>query len=187
LVYPNVDVTIVGGAALGTPWIGSPFTPRMWSGSIIYNCASAPVSYCTAGTSSHGCVPSISAASDPSVSHHHACVISVAQVEGRANGLICYGISQVPYLASTWGTGSASFKCIHAPLQRTELQNSGGTAGQCDGVLALDWNAFQASHPGALGAPWTVGSKVYLQGLYRDPLAPRGSNLSDAIALTFEP
>jgi hypothetical protein len=186
-VYSNSDLTITAGAALGTPWTGAPFTPRMWSGVIVYNCASAPTNYCTAGTSSHGCVPAISAASNPSVSQQNACTIAVAQVEGRASGLIFYGISQIPFAPIAWGPGSTSFKCIHAPVERTPVQNSGGTQAQCDGVLTLDWNAYQTTHPNALGAPWTVGSKVYLQGLYRDPLAAQATNLSDAIELTYEP
>ena len=187
LMYSNADLTITAGSALGTPWIGAPFTPRMWSGIIVYNCASAPTVYCTAGTSSHGCVPAISAASNPSVSQQNSCVISVAQVEGRASGLIFYGISQMPFAPIAWGPGSTSFKCVHAPIERTQIQNSGGTTAQCDGVLTLDWNAFQTTNANALGAPWTIGSKVYLQGLYRDPFAAHTTNLSDAIELTYEP
>jgi hypothetical protein len=187
MLYSNADLTLTGGAALGTPWIGSPFTPRMWDGSIAYNCAAAPTGYCTAGTSSHGCVPSIAASANPSVTQATACAISVAQVEGQTSGVLFYGISQLPFAASAWGSGGTSFKCVGAPTQRTPLQNSGGTAGACDGALALDWNAYQATHPNSLGAPWTSGSKVYVQAFYRDALAVKTSNLSDAIALTYEP
>jgi hypothetical protein len=64
---------------------------------------------------------------------------------------------------------------------------SGGTAGACDGSLALDWSAYVAAHPGALGAPFAAGDTLWLQAWFRDPPSPKGTSLSDALRATVCP
>jgi hypothetical protein len=66
-------------------------------------------------------------------------------------------------------------------------QSSGGTAGQCNGSLAQDWNAYQSANPGSLGHPFSSGQKFFAQAWYRDPPAPKTTNLSDAVELTMVP
>jgi hypothetical protein len=146
---------------------------------------SAPLVYCTSGTSTSGCTPSIGATAQPSTTFSNACVIGVANVEGQRTGLIFYGIANAGFAPLPWATGSTSFLCVKPPTQRTPPQNSGGTVGACDGSFALDWNAFQGSNPSALGQPWLVGEKAYLQAWYRDPPAPKTTNLSNAVELTY--
>jgi len=142
--------------------------------------------FCTAGTTTNGCVPSISASANPSVSQANPCTVSVANVEGQKNGLLFYGVNNMNFAPIAWGTGS-SFLCVKAPTQRTPSQPSGGTAGQCNGQLTLDWDAFQIANPGSLGNPWAAGDKAYVQGWFRDPPAPKTTNLSDAVELTYVP
>jgi hypothetical protein len=77
--------------------------------------------------------------------------------------------------------------CVKHPTQRTPIQNSGGTINLCDGSYALDWNAFQSAHPLALGNPWNVAAKVYAQAWFRDPLAVKATNLSNAVEMTYVP
>jgi hypothetical protein len=144
-----------------------------------------PTVYCTSSTTTNGCSPSISATDQPSVSFATTCDIAVSSVEGQKAGLIFYGISGPN--AVSWGVGSTSFFCVKTPTIRTPSQNSGGTNGQCDGALFLDWNAFQQATPGALGQPWSAGNKAYVQGWFRDPPAPRTTNLSNAVELTHLP
>ena len=144
-----------------------------------------PAVYCTSSTTTNGCSPSIGASAQPSVSFATICDISVSSVEGQKAGLIFYGISGPNALS--WGVGSTSFFCVKAPTARTPSQNSGGTAGQCDGALFLDWNQFQQANPGVLGQPWSAGNKAYVQGWFRDPPAPRTTNLSNAVELTHLP
>jgi hypothetical protein len=55
-------------------------------------------------------------------------------------------------------------------------QNSGGRAGACDGVLSEDWNLYVATHPRALGQPFTGGETVWAQGWFRDPPAAKTSD-----------
>jgi hypothetical protein len=147
---------------------------------------STPTIYCTAGTSTHGCTAAISATAQPSASLATPCVINVANVEGQKQGLIFYG-NQPMSPATAWAPGSTSFLCVKSPTQRTGTQSAGGTVGQCDGSFALDWNAFQAANPGALGNPFTSGDKVYAQAWFRDPPAAKTTNLSNAIEMTYQP
>ena len=150
------------------------------------SCGGAPVAYCTAGTSTNGCLPSIGASAQPSVSLANACVITASNIEGQKNGLIFYGIDNSGFTPTAWG-GSSSFLCVKPPTQRTSPQDSGGTIGACDGVLTLDWNAYQSGNPAALGNPWSAGAKVYAQAWYRDPPSPKTTNLSDAVEMTYVP
>lgn len=145
-----------------------------------------PTSYCTSGTSSNGCAPSLAGANQPSVSLGNPCVLVASAVEGQRAGLIFYGIDNTSFTPLPWGAGT-SYLCVKQPTQRTVTQNSGGTPGVCDGQLQLDWNAFHLANPNALGAPWSVGALVYAQAWYRDPPAPKTTNLSNALLLTYQP
>lgn len=145
------------------------------------------VTYCTAGTSSNGCSPSLGASGQPSASFGSACTLTATSIEGQKSGMIFYGVDNAGFNPVPWAPSSSSFFCVKSPVQRSLPQNSGGTIGQCDGQLVLDWNAFHAQFPGALGTPFGAGDKVYAQAWYRDPPAPRTTNLSDAVELTMLP
>ncbi len=151
------------------------------------DCPTEPTVYCTAGTTTNGCNAAISGAAQPSASLASACIINVANVEGQKQGLIFYGVNNTGFTPSLWGAGSTSFLCVKSPNQRTGAQTSGGTANQCNGALTLDWNTYQVANPGALGNPFSVGSKVYAQAWFRDPAAPKTTNLSDGLELTLVP
>lgn len=154
----------------------------------IETCALAqPVRYCTplGSGSSSGCVPTISANANPSLSFAGPCSIAVANVEGQKTGIVFYGVSGATNLL--WCAGGNSFFCVKTPTQRTFAASSGGVAGQCNGALALDWNAYQAANPIALGNPWTLGSKAYVQSWFRDPPSCKTTFLSEAIELTYVP
>jgi hypothetical protein len=120
----------------------------------------------------------------PSASATSGFTISVHDVEGAKQGLVFYGTSG--RLASPWGAGS-SLLCVKSPAQRTAIQASGGAAGTCDGLLSLDWNAYMAANPGALGHPRSAGMVVQAQGWFRDPPAPKTTNLSDGIEFVLAP
>lgn len=142
-------------------------------------CGDPAVNYCTAGLSSNGCTASISASGSASASAASGYPISVTGVEGQRSGMIFYGVQGE--LASTWHPNSSSLVCVRAPRQRTPIQNTGGTLNACDGTLTLDWNAFRATHPAAVGQPFVGGEAVFAQAWYRDGAAPGKANLSDAI------
>lgn len=142
--------------------------------------------YCTAGTSSNGCVALISSSGTASASAASGFTISVASVPGQRQGLILYGVDNMGFTPTVWGSGS-SFLCVKSPLQRTTAQFSGGTANQCDGALSIDWNTFRASNPTVLGAPFAAGDAVYAQGWYRDPPASKSTSLSNALQFFVGP
>jgi hypothetical protein len=57
--------------------------------------AAGPATYCTAGTTSNGCVPAISASGNPNVAQTAPCIVTVNGVEGQKSGIIFYGLNQV--------------------------------------------------------------------------------------------
>jgi hypothetical protein len=145
---------------------------------------SSGVVYCTAGTTTNGCVPAISGTGSASASAGSGFTLSIADLEGQKSGLLFYGVTGAK--AAPWGAGT-SYLCVEAPLKRMSTQSSGGTVGACDGVFFEDWNAYIAAHPTALGQPFVGGETVWAQGWFRDPPAPKGTNLSDALVFQVLP
>ncbi len=148
------------------------------------SCPPASV-YCTAGTTSNGCLPAISVSGALSVAASSGTIVSVASLEGQRAGAMIYGTTGG--VAFPWGSGSTSYFCVRAPVQRTLQQSSGGTVGQCDGALSFDLRAFLAANPLAQGNPLSAGTQFSVQCWFRDPPAPRATNLSDAITITACP
>jgi hypothetical protein len=146
---------------------------------------SGATAYCTAGTTTSGCVPAMSGIGAASGSAGSGFTIQASNVEGQKQGILFYGVTGPQ--AAPWGGASTSYICVLAPVQRMFLQNSGGTADACDGVLSADWNAFIAGYPGAVGTPFTGGETVWAQGWFRDPPAPRSTNLTDGLQFSVGP
>lgn len=141
--------------------------------------------YCTAGLTTNGCRATLSASGAASVSASSGFTLRADNVEGQRAGLLFYGVNGAT--AQPWAPGSSSLLCVKSPVQRTVASNSGGTAGSCDGVLSIDWLAYLASNPGALGAPFAPSTTVWTQCWFRDPSAPATTNLSDALQFTTCP
>jgi hypothetical protein len=145
----------------------------------------AVASYCTAGTTTNGCTASIASQGIPSASAASGFELSVTGVEGQKTGLIFYGLSGAS--AAPWGSGSTSFLCVKPPTQRLPAQSSGGTANACDGALSVNWLAFVAAQPTALGSPFSAGDVVHAQLWFRDPPSPKTTNLSNGLAFVLSP
>lgn len=144
-----------------------------------------PQSYCTAGTTTHGCVASVSASGFPSLSLASGFVVTATQVEGALSGTLFY--SSTGAQALPWSSTSTSFLCVRKPMQRTLVQNSGGALGSCNGALSLDLRAWAAANPGAFGQPFVPGQELWIQAWFRDPGASRNTNLSDALVFDWMP
>jgi len=140
---------------------------------------------CTAGTSSSGCVPSLVSAGFPNATGTSGLVLTATNIEGQKSGVMFYSISGPS--VSPWGAGSNSFLCVKAPTQRTSPLLSGGTAGACDGVLAMDFLQWATANPTALGMPLAGGDIFNVQAWYRDPPAPKTTNLTNAVQFTLAP
>lgn len=145
---------------------------------------SAPVVYCTSGTSGAGCAATMSATGFASASSTSGFVLTATNVEGQRAGLVFYGLSGAS--SQPWGTGTSSFLCVKAPSQRTPAQNSGGNTGACDGTLSVDWNAFTHSGP-VLGVPFQGGTTVWSQAWYRDPASSATTSLSNGLRFVVGP
>jgi Tol biopolymer transport system component len=147
----------------------------------------AATTYCTAGTTTNGCNAIMSSNTGVADMSNGAgsFVLTCAHVEGAKTGLIFYGASG---RASTpWSATSTSTLCVDPPLQRAPAQNSGGNFAQCDGTLTLDLFQFFGTHPGALGQPIYPGQVLDAQAWFRDPSAPKTTNLSNAMEFTIAP
>jgi hypothetical protein len=155
------------------------------TGDIAVGGTSSPVAYCTASLTSNSCVPAITSAGVARASAASGFTIAAHDVEGNRQGLVFYGVNGRH--TAPWAPGNSSTLCVRQPLQRMPPHGSGGATGSCQGVLAVDWSAFLASHPGALGAPTSAGQLVQAQAWFRDPAAPGSTNLSDGLEFTVQP
>jgi len=133
--------------------------------------------YCTSRPSSiAGCTPALSATGSPSASAGSGFVLSAGPVPGSKLGLYIYttqGEARTP-LSLPYGSLCIAASGVH----RIAVQSTGGTAGGCDGQLAVDFNQFlatQTSDPSLV-----VGARVDLQAWYRDPPNPGGADLTQA-------
>ncbi len=144
-------------------------------------CETCPgiLTYCTAGTSAAGCVPTLSAVGTPSVAAASGFVLHATGMEGQRAALFFYSVTG-PKL-TVWAPGSSSYLCVKAPTQRMGTSFTGGTAGVCDGAVSEDFLAFWAARPGALGQPVQAGQVFDAQVWYRDPAAPGTTSLSGGI------
>jgi hypothetical protein len=149
-------------------------------------CSNNATAYCTAGTTTNGCVPAMSLNGVASVAGLQPALLTASNVEGQKTGLIFVGLQTQ---ALPWATGSSSFFCVKSPTVRLPpAQNSGGTAGQCNGTIAADINSFvQASNGVLLGQTVTPGFTFHAQGWFRDPPAPKATNLTNGLTVTFCP
>jgi uncharacterized delta-60 repeat protein len=173
----------------GRVWVGGEFTqlrgaPRHRVGRLFAYDA-PPIVYCTAGTSTNGCTPSMGASGSASVAATAGFTLAASGVEGQRLGLLFYGVSG--RRAAPWGSGNTSLLCVANPIQRMSVANSGGAVGQCNGALSEDWRAWVAARPTALGQPLIAGQLFEAQAWYRDPSAPRGTNVSNGLEFVLRP
>jgi Tol biopolymer transport system component len=141
-------------------------------------------SYCTAGPSSAGCTPTITATGFPSASGTSGFHVQAAGLPGNKQAVLVYGLSPT---AVVYAFGSTSTICVAPPRARTVSQPTSGAAGQCNGSYSLDWLAYMAANPGALGQPIQLGQTFYSQVWYRDSGVPLNSNLTAGVAFTLCP
>jgi hypothetical protein len=147
-----------------------------------------PDTYCTAKTTSNGCVPAIGSSGVPSATAISGFSISCANAINNRTGMLFDSLS---------GRAAAPFHggtlCVLAPRYRTPLRNSGGNAGpaDCSGNFTLDFNAFAHGLAGGSPSPalTTPGLAVTAQWWGRDPgFAPPGSSmLSNALEFVIGP
>jgi hypothetical protein len=143
-------------------------------------------SFCQTSITTNGCTPDLFTTGCASVSAGSGFSLVLDQVEGQRSGLFFYAEWEY-FWPTPWTPGSSSYICVGVPRQRTAMLQSAGTAGACDGQLALDFLTWSAAHPTALGMPLHAGQSLYFQAWFRDPPAPKGTNLSNGWRAVLAP
>lgn len=140
--------------------------------------------YCTPSASTQGCTPTMTSSGSPSISNATDFTVRVGGADGQRAGMMFYGTSG--RVAVPWA-GTNGYMCVKSPIQRTELQFSGGTAGRCDGALSLDFLDWLSAHPSALGQPIAVGQTFNLQAWLREPSTAKTTAPSNALEFQWTP
>lgn len=140
------------------------------------------VAYCAAGTSSQGCTPALSWSGTPSASATSGFTLWLHAADGQRASLLFYGVGPFPAPFASTTAGAA---CVLAPIQRVAKPFTGGSAGACDGLTSVDWNAWRALHPQALGSPFAAGAVLFAQAFVRDGAAPSSSVFANAVKFTL--
>jgi len=74
-----------------------------------------------------------------------------------------------------------------APLTYDIYRSEAPITSTSQGTLSLDWLAWLATRPGALGQPLASGRVFQAQCWFRDPAAPGGTHLSQGLEWTLAP
>lgn len=143
----------------------------------------AGAAYCVATPTAIGCVPVLQVSGCLSATQPAGCSLSLSGAPSDRPGMILYGFAPAN---QTWVPGNPSVLCVAAPRQRTTLQTT-STVNACGGEFSLDFPAWAALNPGALGLPLGAGQVVHFQGWLRDPGYPGGTMLTQAWKVTVSP
>lgn len=144
----------------------------------------APVNYCTAKTTSNGCVPQISYSGVPSASAGSGFYVTAENVINNRVGLLRYSV--VGPLAAPFKGG---FNCIAGPAGRAGRQDSGGAplpTLDCSGGFVVDFNEFIAS---GINPLLVANTQVWTQWWFRDSgfAAPNNFGFTGGLTFTLEP
>jgi len=188
-VYTNADFVLTAGSATNVPFTAPVFTPRVWNGTVYYNCITGPIIYCTAKVNSLGCLPAIGSTGTPSATAGSGFTVTGSNVRNNKAGLLFYGKT---------GQNSQPFQggtlCVATPIKRTPVVNSGGNpapANDCSGVYSIDMNLFAVGGLGGSPDPalQVQGTVIDCQWWGRDPgfPAPNDTTLSNGLEYTVGP
>ncbi len=142
-------------------------------------CNASIASYCTAQTSSSGCVPAMTATGLPNLSHPDAFAVRATSLESGQNGLVFFGTSGPS--STPFGGGVL---CVNPPLFRLGIKNSLGAA-PCSGqfIYSLDEMLAQPQ-----GGPLLVANQaVHAQAWFRDPPAVTSTGLTGGVTFLICP
>jgi len=149
----------------------------------VFSLGVTPAIYCTAKTSSAGCVTLISAsdlAVQP-VSGAGDYSVTASQVQGKKNGLVFGGNMGITTLPFSGGT-----LCVQPPLRRGPIRfSAGSTVMSCDGAFSTIVNTGTQFPTGLDAGP---GGTAWYQYWYRDPnngAGNLGTALSNGLQLAF--
>lgn len=177
-----VDTTNIG-TVVGTG--GAPldvlgFSGRIYSASVSFfppGCSAT--AYCTAKTSSNGCVPSIGFSGTPSLSAPAGFSITTTKMETSVIAIDIFG---------TTGQAAVPFQggllCAASPIYRLGGKLTGGS-GTCGGAVSYTLQELKNNPAG--GALVVAGGLVNIQTWSRDVGDSFGSSFSNALAIVVCP
>jgi hypothetical protein len=141
--------------------------------------APSPWVYGAPSTNSLGCPVELHTAGDASLAASQPFWIQVAGVASHHSGMLLWSSApaQIPF------AGGSLY--LRPPVQRTQLQDSGGTPAvlDCSGSFAFDFNALLAS--GASGL--RVGDYAFAQYWYRDSGSAGTTAVSAGLRFRIDP
>jgi hypothetical protein len=141
-------------------------------------CAGTIGTYCTAKTTTGGCVPVIDTDGCPSATAGSGFTVTAAQVPPGNLGIMLYGTRGPDTTPALGGV-----LCVKLPFRISGVQSAGG-AGACGGQYSVDFNEWvHVSNDPLLVA----GAVVHGQFWFRDPPASFGSGLSGGVTFTLAP
>ena len=141
--------------------------------------------YCTAKVNSCGNLPAIGLSGVPSASAGSGFTVNASSSKGTKCGLLLYGDDGPAQPAFPFSGG---LLCVAPQIKRSVgVCDATGTPGACDGVLAIDMNAFATGALGGNPLPSLLvpGTQVNCQFWGRD--TPGNSLLSDALQYVVGP
>ncbi len=147
-----------------------------------WDVADVPSSYCTAKTTSGGCVPFISFAGQASVSTAGPFRLQHNEAVPNQSGLLLYSSSK-----SNLNFHGGKL-CVKSPVKRTAAKSA---VNLMDGGCS-NWAVrrnFNNTIQNGSDPQLTAGHTVFAQWLQRDPTEPQGfgDNLSDGLQFTINP
>lgn len=170
----RIDLTTLTATQLqvmSQPYSGLAFGP-----------GTAMTTYCTAKTSSQGCVPQVAADGIASPTANAGFTVSASQVANQKAGRLLLGVAGAAATPFAGGT-----LCLAVPFVGTSPLSSGGSLlplNDCSGAWSRDFNTVQHLWP-----LYPAGTTIRAQWLGRDPGfgPPNNLSLSNALAFTLLP
>lgn len=179
--FHAVDLTLTGETSAIQASLLVDLLQADVTGSVVHP---PPTTYCTAKTTSGGCVPTLSTnytgiePDVPKVGFSSGFRIDASQLEPMRTGMFFYGASG----ARATPFSCTGFLCVEPPVQRIAPESTAGFA-PCGGALSLEWNGWTKRDAAdlAIGAPFAPGQHLWAQAWFRDPSACGSSGLTDAV------
>ena len=141
-------------------------------------CTGNITSYCsqTLPTVTQGCTSTISSTGVPDVDNPAPFNVTCTGLNVGVNAILFYGLNGPA--ATVWSP--ESMLCVKAPTRRTGPNNTGGTAGLCDGAVTRDMNAV-------LAGTVVAGQQINVQVWERDPSSAKTTQQSAALQFVMCP
>ncbi|MCE9594820.1 MAG: hypothetical protein K8S98_11575 [Planctomycetes bacterium] len=181
LTPPGVPPTTGCVSFGGAPFAGLYARLEAWQNG---PCVPAVGSYCTAKTTSAGCMPILTCSGGPSASATAGFQLAALGLRPNKFGIFFYSTagSQITPFQGAW-------LCMKSPLKRLPVQNTGSSGPACGtdpttGVMTREFNTYMST---STDPTLVAGASLRLQAWTRDPPGAFGTSLTGALVTTIAP